>query len=136
MATTTTIVENEDQQTPPAASDRVLELAERVGAMTAREEARAAEVAEVRFAQSQILDSVRSLSESVSALSRQTESAERTAEAAATVAVATAAEVAEEEEEEDDSGVLEVNPEIERTITVTEKPAKNPNWFQKMIFGK
>lgn len=120
-------------QAPPP-SDRVLELAERVGAMTQREQTRDAETAQLRMDLSQTQDSVRSLTENISALSRQTESAERTAEAAATVAVATA-EAAEEEEEEE-SDVLSVTPDVETKVTIEQKPLKGRTLLQKMWFGK
>src|SRR5262245_7306317 len=111
-------VEIETSETPQTQqpSDRVLELAERVGAMTQREQTRDSELAQARLEQAETRGLVQSLSERIDGLSRQTESAERTAEAAATVAVATAAEMEESEEEEDDQGVLSVTPEVETRV--------------------
>lgn len=130
------IVENPDPPVPtPPPSDGVLELAERVGAMTAREQQRDAELAAARSLAARALDSVQSLSETVSGLSRQTESAERTAEAAAIVAVETA-EAVEEDEEEDQGGVLEVTPDVETRVEITQTPLKGRSLLQKILFGK
>lgn len=120
-------------QIPP--SDRVLELAERVGRMTEREQARDGELAQTRAELAETRGLVQNLSESVTALSRQTESAERTAEAAAVVAVATA-EAVEEEEEEEESDVLSVTPEVETKVTIEQTPLKGRTLLQKMLFGK
>jgi hypothetical protein len=130
------IVENPDPPPPtPPPSDRVIDLAAEVGAMRERELTRQGDLAEVRSLAARALDSVQSLSETVSGLSRQTESAERTAEAAATVAVATA-EAVKEGEEEDQGGVLEVTPEVETHIQIDQVPVKNRTWLQKILFGK
>jgi hypothetical protein len=131
-------VEIETSETPAPAppSDRVLELAERVGAMSQREQARDAELAQARSEAAETRDCLRSLSERVDGLSRQTENAERTAEAAATVAVATAEAAEEEEEEEEDDGVLSVTPEVETRVEITQTPLKGKSMLQRMIFGK
>jgi len=134
MADRTTVIESENPPAPQAPSDRVLELAERVGAMSQREQARDAESAQLRSELAITQDSVRSLSERIDGLSRQTESAERTAEAAATVAVATAEAAQEEEEEESD--VLSVTPEVETKVEITQKPVKGKNLAQKILFGR
>ena len=132
MADRTTVIESNDPPAQQPPSDRVLELAERVGRMTEREQTRDVELAQTRSELAETRGLVQNLSESVSALSRQTESAERTAEAAATVAVA----AMEEEEEEEESDVLEVTPEVETHIQIDQVPLKGRSWFQKMVYGK
>lgn len=136
MADKTTIIESEKPpaQTPP--SDRVIDLAVEVGTMRAERAARDSELAQTRAELAETRASVESLRESVSSLSRQTESAERTAEAAATVAVATAEAQEEEEEEEDQGGVLEVTPEVETRVEITQTPIKGRSILQKMFFGR
>ena len=136
MADRTTVIESDN---PPAAqppSDRVLELAERVGAMAAREQERDAREAQLRSEIAEARALAQSASESVSALSSRTESAERQAEAAAVVAVATAEKVEKEEEEEEDQDVLSVTPDVETRVEITQTPIKGRSILQKMFFGK
>lgn len=136
MPERTTVIESNDPPAPQPPSDRVLELAERVGQMSAREQTREAEQAQLRSELAETRGLVQNLSESVSALSRQTESAERTAAAAATVAVATAEAAEMEEEEEDESGVLSVTPDVETRVEITQTPLKGRNVLQRILYGK
>lgn len=130
-------IETQDAPPAPAPSDRVLDLAERVGAMSAREQQRDADLAEVKAGQSGLSSMMTSISETLQRLeSRQSQTEERAEVAQATAAAAIVEAAAKDESAEDQSGVLEITPPMETKIQIEQKPATGRRWWQKAIYGR
>lgn len=131
-------VEIETSDAPPPGpappSDRVIDLAVGVGQIQAERESDRRELMEVRSELSRACGLIENMSQAIQGLQSQTARVEERAESAQAVA-ATALEELEEDEGEE-GGLLEVVPEVETRVEITQTPVKRRRWIHDLIYGK